>query len=108
MKLPLTLRFERYDSDVKRLTLYLSDLFRATNEQVNRLTEGKATARHNASAAMPTSGTYKSGDFVPKASYAIAGVAPNRYVVKGWNRITDGGAHVLDTDWTEDRALIGS
>lgn len=110
MRLPLKFNFDQYGDtgQFNRLMLYLNDLFSRTNEQVNRLTEGKATARHTASAAMPITGTYKSGDFVAKSSYSIAGVAPNRYVVTGWNRVTDGSNHVLDTDWAENRALIGS
>jgi len=65
--------------------------------------------------AMPTTGTYNSGDYVRnKAALTIlswsggfAGLSGAKYVLKGWTRITTGSANVLNTDWVEDRALTG-
>lgn len=60
------------------------------------------------SVAIPSAGTYRTGDYVKKRVPVQAGTAGSRYVVKGWIRLTDGNAHVLGTDWVEDRALTGN
>lgn len=58
-----------------------------------------------AAAAMPTSGTYKQGDYVDNSSASIAeqGSSGAGYTVAGWRRLTTGSAHVLGTDWAERR-----
>jgi hypothetical protein len=73
--------------------------------------------------AMPAGGRFKAGDFAPKAAIVQAGSVGSKYVVRGWNRLTDsngtvvvGGAlngatgsnHVLGTDWLEARELTGN
>lgn len=92
----------RYDA----ATLF--QLFRELSFQLNGISEGTIQAFHNASAAMPTSGTYANGDFVKKKPIAEAGGAGAKYVILGWIRLTDGSAHVLNTDWLEARALTGN
>lgn len=62
----------------------LTDLFRATNAQVNQLTEGTVSAVHSAATAAPTAGTYAQGDFVRNSTPAEAGTAGAKYVVTGW------------------------
>jgi hypothetical protein len=58
-----------------------------------------------AAAAMPSSGTWRIGDIVWNTSHVLAnvlkGVSGQRYILMGWRRLTDGSAHVLDTDWAE-------
>ena len=90
------------------LVFALNKNLKDISQQLNGLTEGSITARHSALAAIPASGTYKSGDFVPKSSYSEAGGAGSKYVVIGWNRLTSGSAHVLNTDWVEARILTGN
>ena len=58
--------------------------------------------------AMPTTGSYQQGDYVLNSAPAVAGGAGSRYVVRGWTRLTTGSAHVLNTDWVEDRGLTGT
>jgi hypothetical protein len=58
--------------------------------------------------AMPTTGSYRQGDYVRNTQPALLGTPNNRYVVKGWIRLTTGSAHVLNRDWAEDRALTGN
>lgn len=61
------------------------------------------TQRSISGTAMPTSGTYVQGDYVKNTAPTVVGSTPNRYTIKGWIRITSGTAHVLWTDWVEDK-----
>lgn len=76
--------FPRFPADPAQMERKLTDLFRATNAQVNQLTEGVGSAVHNASSAAPTAGTYAVGDFVRNSAPAEAGGAGSKYVVLGW------------------------
>jgi hypothetical protein len=57
--------------------------------------------------AMPTTGTYNQGDYIKNTRPSILGTTGSKYTVQGWSRITTGSAHVLNTDWVEDRSLTG-
>jgi hypothetical protein len=83
-------------------------ILRAITQQLNLLSEGFVQAATNAATAMPTSGTYKQGDFVRKSDLVEAGGAGAKYVITGWLRLTDGSAHVLNTDWVTSRVLTGN
>lgn len=76
--------FPRFPADRAQMERKLTDLFRATNVQVNQLTEGTAAAVHNAATAAPTAGSYAVGDFVRNSAPAEAGTAGSKYVVLGW------------------------
>ncbi|GGR16906.1 hypothetical protein [Deinococcus ruber] len=56
--------------------------------------------------AMPTTGQFYQNDFVEAASSTILGSAGGRYMLRGWDRLTTGSAHVLGTDWTPVYVLI--
>lgn len=86
----------------------MTDLWRGLAQQVNQLSEGQAVATYNADSSMPTAGTYAAGDFVKNSTPAVLGAPGTQYVVRGWLRITNGSAHVLNTDWVQDRALTGT
>ncbi|BBH23492.1 hypothetical protein Back11_48370 [Paenibacillus baekrokdamisoli] len=58
--------------------------------------------------ALPAQSTWKKGDSVTLASPIQAGTAPNKYMIVGWQRITNGTANVLNTDWLERRVLTGN
>ena len=58
--------------------------------------------------AMPTSGFFVAPGYVHNYNRTVLGAAASQYVLKGWFRITTGSAHVLNTDWVEDRALTGT
>lgn len=55
---------------------------------------------------MPTSGTFKKLEYVTNNTPNIIGTDPEKYIVRGWLRLTDGSTHVLNTDWVEDRIYI--
>ena len=76
--------FPRFPADKAQMERKLTDLFRATNVQVNQLTEGTVSAVHSAATAAPTAGSYAVGDFVRNSAPAEAGTAGSKYVVMGW------------------------
>jgi len=55
----------------------------------------------------PSSGTWGIGDYVKNSAPTVIGSSPNKYLVKGWTRVTAGSANALNTDWMEDRAAVG-
>lgn len=93
---------QRYDAGTFSL------LLRDFATQLNLLSEGFVRAATNAATSIPTSGSYAQGDFVRKSNLAEAGSAGSKYVVTGWLRLTNGSAHVLNTDWVEARVLTGN
>lgn len=90
------------------LVRQLTTLWQGLSQQINQLSEGQAVATYNAVAAMPTTGTFYIGDFVQNSAPAVLGGAGNQYVIQGWKRITNGSAHVLNTDWVQVRTLTGT
>jgi hypothetical protein len=76
--------FPRFPADRNLYERKLTDLWRATNQQVNQLTEGTLAAVHNAATAAPTGGTFAPGDFIRNSSPVEAGTAGSKYVVLGW------------------------
>ena len=56
----------------------------------------------------PTSGNYKTGDYVRNTSPTVMGSTGAQYILKGWIRITDGNTHVMGVDWYEDKIIIGT
>lgn len=100
--------FPRFPADPSQLIRKLTDLFRDTAKQVNDLTEGRMSARTNAATSVPTTGTWRKGDFVVNSAPAESGVALSKYVVTGWIRLTDGSANVMNTDWVQNRVFTGN
>lgn len=90
----------RLPAEPARLAQRLTDLLSRLADQVNRLTEGQASAVHNAQAAPPASGTWAEGDFIKNSAPAELGSLGSKYVIEGWMRV--GGA------WLEKRFLTGN
>jgi hypothetical protein len=86
----------------------LLTILREFAQQLNGLTEGSIVVVTNALTSIPTAGSYKQGDFVRKSNLAEAGAGGSKYVITGWLRLTNGSAHVLNTDWVEARVLTGN
>jgi len=57
--------------------------------------------------AAPTTGSFRVGDYVVNTAPALAGTTPNKYVIRGWLRLTTGSGNVAGTDWVEDRMMTG-
>lgn len=83
MKLNVTPRASIKDPDLQRE-------LREHATQVNMLTEGKMAAKYSALSAVPTTGSYEVGDYIPNKTPAIVGTSPNRYIVNGWRCVTAG------------------
>lgn len=84
-----------YESARSWLQMKLQEFARAINRR---------SIEYEVSASMPTAGAWKKGDFVRNAAPALSGSG----VAIGWLRISDGSAHVLNTDWVECITLGGS
>lgn len=93
----------------KQLHKKLLDFFRPLVTKVNGLATGAIThSADNGATVMPTSGTWKKGDFVVNTSPAELGAAASKYVVIGWIRLTDGAANVANVDWVATRCPTGN
>jgi len=57
---------------------------------------------------MPTTGTWKIGDYGNNVSPAELGTTGSKYFIRGWKRITTGSGNVLNADWLEDRGITGN
>lgn len=105
MKLSQNLRFDKFDvAEWDRLMLNLNDILTRTNEQVNRLSEGRLGAVHNAATAAPTTGTHAQGDFIRNATPSELGSAGSKYVIFGWICTVSG----TPGTWVECRFLTGN
>lgn len=58
--------------------------------------------------AMPTTGSWKIGDYGNNVSPTELGTVGSKYIVNGWKRLTTGSGNVLNTDWFEMRNLTGN
>jgi hypothetical protein len=96
--------FPRFPADRNQYERKLTDLWRATNQQVNQLTEGQITAVHNAATSVPTSGTFAPGDFIRNSAPSELGTAGSKYVLTGW-LCTVGGT---PGTFVQCRALTGA
>jgi len=94
----------RFPADPKLMERKLTDLFVETNTQVNRLTEGTASAVHNAGTAAPTAGTFAVGDFIRNSAPVELGAAASKYVILGWVNTVAGSPGTF----LQARALIGN
>jgi len=86
------------------------DILNSVTSQVNNLSEGRLTARHNAQASVPSGTTtaYAVGDFVPDSNCTVRGsVAPGvaaSYVRLGWVCVAPG----TPGTFVEARVLTGT
>lgn len=94
----------RFPLDLPGLVRYLTEQWRNLAEQVNGLSEGRATASYNAATAAPTTGTYAVGDFVRNAEPTELGAPGGKYIVDGWKCVTAGDPGT----WVECRYLTGN
>lgn len=78
----------------------LTDLFRRTNQRVNRLTEGVVFDHYAARQAQPAASEGAWGDFVLNARPVELGSGGAKYIVHGWRR--------LQSDWVPMRVLTGN
>lgn len=58
--------------------------------------------------SIPDTGSWRVGDYVENTTPAETGSSGSKYIVRGWNRITNGNNNILNTDWVEERTLTGN
>ena len=71
----------KYSSD---LNFVLSRIFRNTAQKVNALADGRIAGNDFVAAAIPTTGTFRQGDFIKNSVPVEAGTAGSKYVLLGW------------------------
>jgi hypothetical protein len=87
-----------------------SEIVRLITGQLNRVSEGKLSGRHNAQASAPvgTATAYAVGDFVPDSNCTVRGsIAPGlaaSYVRIGWVCVAPG----TPGTFVEERVLTGT
>lgn len=68
----------------------LLDILRGLTVQVNRLTEGRIAAKHNAATSIPTSGSYAQGDIIANSTPSESSTVGSKYIVTGWICVVSG------------------
>lgn len=58
--------------------------------------------------AMPSSGFYLRGKVIKNNIASEVGTSPNKYIIHGWRRLTNGSAHVNGTDWVPMKVFTGN
>lgn len=71
---------------------------------MNGLSEGQITARYNAAAAPPTTGTYQRGDYIANSAVSELGSVASKYVILGWVCSVAG----TPGTWLQCRSLTGN
>jgi hypothetical protein len=85
MRIPQPTLPQHPESDYdKQLNFQLYKILRQVINQLNSLTEGQVQAVTNATAAIPTMGTYQVGDVVRNASPGELGTTGSKYILYGW------------------------
>lgn len=87
-KLETTPRINTKDEPLLRI-------LRDTALTVNAIAEGRQGASYNALPAAPAVTGYAQGDFVRNSAPAEAGTAGSKYVVYGWQLVSQGGSLVF-------------
>ncbi len=64
-----------------------------------------SNSQQDGATAQPAAGFYVRGAFVKNTSLALVGTGRSAYIIRGWERITTGSAHVAGTDWVEVRVF---
>lgn len=82
----------------------VEDRLSAIAQQLNGLSEGNAAVLHTATTAVPTSGSYGLGDFVPNSEPSELGSAGSKYVLLGWKNVSAGSPGTF----VQVRALTGN
>lgn len=100
--------YPRFPEDQRQLVRKLTDLFRQYGQEINNLGGGAIASSFPARSAVPSSGTWDVGNFVPNSAPVEGGSGGSKYVVIGWVRLTSGSNNVLNTDWVACRCLTGN
>lgn len=101
--LPLDIESPDYLTDLNRR---LTELFIEISSQVNAMSEERMESRLLARSASPTGIVLQVGDIIHNKVPTETGSAGSRYVIVGWQAITDGTASASSV--VELRSLTGN
>lgn len=82
----------KYELD---LNYSLKNIFRKIARKVNQIGDGRIAGSDFIAATIPTTGTFKQGDFIRNSAPVEAGTASSRYVVIGWVCVSGGSPGTL-------------
>jgi hypothetical protein len=68
----------------EQLNFVLARVFRNIAQKVNAIGDGRLAGSDLVASSIPTTGTYRQGDFIKNSAPVEAGVAASKYVVVGW------------------------
>lgn len=86
------------------LNFVLTRVHRNIAQKVNLLADGRIAGSDFVAATVPTTGTFKQGDFIRNSAPVEAGAAASKYVVLGWIVVAGGSPGTL----LPVRALTGN
>ena len=91
----------------RELNAALQNSLANISQQINQLAEGRAVVHYNEDTAVPTSGSYRLGDFVRNSNPSeISGSTAVKYVLRGWVCVSNGSASA--TSFVQVRSPTGS
>lgn len=88
----------------KELSYALSQIFRTIAQKVNLLADGRISGSDFVAASIPTTGSFRQGDFIRNSAPVEAGTVGSKYVVLGWVCVAGGTPGTL----VPVRTLTGS
>lgn len=68
----------------------MTDIVRQIETLLNSLAESRIEAKFNARPTVPTTGSFKQGDFVPNSAPTELGAGGSKYVIEGWVCVSSG------------------
>jgi hypothetical protein len=74
----------------QNLNFVLSRLLRNIAAKVNAIGDGKLAGGDLVATAVPTTGTYATGDFVKNSAPSELGTAGSKYFIDGWKCVAGG------------------
>jgi hypothetical protein len=68
----------------KELSYALSQIFRTIAQKVNLLADGRISGSDFVAASIPTTGSFRQGDFIRNSAPVEAGTVGSKYILAGW------------------------
>lgn len=82
----------KYEID---LNFTLKKLFKDIARKVNQIGDGRIAGSDFTAASIPTTGTFKQGDFIRNSAPVELGTAGSKYIVQGWTCTVGGSPGTL-------------
>lgn len=79
----------------QNLNFTLARLFRNIAAKVNQIGDGRIAGSDLVASSIPTTGTYRQGDFIKNSAPVEAGTAGSKFVLTGWICVASGSPGTL-------------